>query len=151
LANDGEKRAGAKLGVIRHWHGNGRFRKLFLHLDVASAPTNLRETMSTNLRETMFSQILQTSMPESIRSLPNLNLDPSDENLAAQAALDLARIGSFQKELERLDQVRARFLDGAALAGDIQLWAESGISSSLPFDDCCELACLAQVWVLPKV
>jgi hypothetical protein len=48
-------------------------------------------------------RILQTSTPESIRSLPNLYLDPSDEHLAAQAALDLTRIGSFQKELECLD------------------------------------------------
>src|SRR5439155_17268878 len=90
-------------------------------------------------------RILQVSIPESTRSLPNLYLDPSDEHLAAQAMLNLTRIGRFQKELERLDEVRACFFDCPALAGNIQFGAEGEIAISFPFDDCRKLACAAQI------
>ena len=79
------------------------------------------------------------------RSLPNLYLDPGDKHVVAQAALDFARVGGFQEELECPNEVRASFFDHIALARNIQLSAESEVAGSLPLDNCRELACLAQI------
>lgn len=65
--------------------------------------------------------IEQVSRPDSVRSLPNRDLNLRDENLAMQTLPHLLLRGAFEKQLERLAQVVTRFLDGPALAGDIQL------------------------------
>jgi len=72
---------------------------------------------------------------DSVRSLPNRDLDLRDENLAMQTLPHLLLRGAFEKQLERLAQVVTRFLDGPALAGDIQFGTQCNEIVSLTLDD----------------
>lgn len=90
-----------------------------------------RRRTSTN---PCFSSRLQNSVPESVRSLPNRDLDLSDEYAGSPAPLDLAGVGSFEEESKRFDQIRLRLFDRGPLAGDVKLRTKSHIHVVLAFN-----------------
>lgn len=63
---------------------------------------------------------MQTSRPERTRSLPNRNLDLSDNQLPAVPPAHLSRLCCLEKQRQGFHQVRACFFEGRALTGDIQ-------------------------------
>lgn len=80
-------------------------------------------------------RISQTSRPDSTRSLPNRDLDPSYEHFAVQPARDLGRVGRLKEEFQGLDEIGSRGLDRIALAGDIQFGAQRDVSVIFALDD----------------
>jgi hypothetical protein len=81
------------------------------------------------------SRILQISDPERTRSLPNRDLNLSHENLVARAPGDFGRGGSFEEQRQCLDEVSSRFLNGGALARDVELRAQRHKNVVLTLDN----------------
>ena len=79
-------------------------------------------------------RILQTSLPESRRSLPNLQVEVGYVNLAMESFLDLASTGRLEEEDQGFTEVAAGFLNRVPLAGDIQLGAKGNEPVPLAFD-----------------
>ena len=61
--------------------------------------------------------------PRVLRNLPTGDLDLRNEDLAAQAFLDLRRGRALEEQFQCFAQV-VRFLDRIALAGDVQFRAQ---------------------------
>src|ERR1022692_2945769 len=62
------------------------------------------------------SRIRQISEPERTRSLPNRNLNLSHEDFVAKTPGDFRRVGHFEEQRKRLDEVRTRFFNWRAVA-----------------------------------
>src|SRR6185369_6031824 len=86
------------------------------------------------------SRMRQTSRPESRRRLGNLDLDAGHEYLAVSPLSKLVGRGRFEEELDRLDEVRACFLDSEALARDVEFGAQRDERILLAFDHGGELS-----------
>src|ERR1700682_126160 len=67
------------------------------------------------------SRIWHTSEPERTRSLPNRHLNLRHEHLAVQPARDFRLVRGLKEEGQRLDEVRACFLDGGSLTCNVKL------------------------------
>src|SRR5262245_22623852 len=77
----------------------------------------------------------QTWRPERTRRLPTDSVEARDEDVVLQSAPDLCRVGALEEELDSLLQVRSSFLDGRALARDVELRAERDEAPALTRDD----------------
>lgn len=86
------------------------------------------------------SRIVHASRPESLRSLPNQNLDARDEHLVVQPTRNLALSRGLEEQLQRLYQVGPRILDRLTLARDVELRTERDVRIVLTLDDGGELA-----------
>src|SRR6476469_6945822 len=80
-------------------------------------------------------RIRQASRPDITRSLPNLDLEPRNEDLVLQTALYFGRIRALEEQLEGFDEIAPRLLDRVTLARDVQLGTEGDVSIPFPFDD----------------
>lgn len=103
-------------------------------------------------------RIAHTSRPERTRSLPNGNLDLCHENLAVEPSLRLLSRSCFEEQFQRFFEIRTCFLNGAALAGDVNFRAQSHISMNggsanwltLPIQlSFGTLSLLLALWLLP--
>jgi len=74
-------------------------------------------------------------LPNRAHSLPNRDLDLSHEHFAAHAAGDLAVIGYFEKQGQRLNQIRSRLFNGRTLASDINFRAKCHEAVIFSLDD----------------
>jgi len=81
------------------------------------------------------SRIRQTSEPERTRSLPNRHLNLSHEDFVVKAPRDFGRVGRFEEQRERLDEVGSRFFNRRTLARNIELRAQRHKSVLLTLDD----------------
>jgi hypothetical protein len=77
----------------------------------------------------------KSSEPERTRSLPNRDLDLRHENFAVKAPGDFGRIGRFEEQRERLDEVSSRFFNRRTLACDIEVRAQRYKAVILAFDN----------------
>ena len=102
-----------------------------VRLGVIRWPPYWRATMNP-----FCSGIRQTSSPERTRRLPNRNLSLRHEDFAVKAAADFGRVRRYEKQSERLGQVRLRFFDRGALARDIEFRAKRGEAPVFAFDNC---------------
>ena len=73
--------------------------------------------------------------PDRTRSLPNRDLDLSNEDFTLEAPFDFRGRSGFIKQCERFDQVSSRLLNRIALAGDVELRAKGNETIVLAFDD----------------
>src|SRR5215472_15883221 len=81
------------------------------------------------------SRIRQTSRPESLRSLANLQVEMCDVDLSMKSAADFRLAGRLKEELERLAGVLRRPFGRVALARDVELWAKRDVAVILALDD----------------
>jgi segregation and condensation protein A len=72
--------------------------------------------------------------------LPNRDLNLSYENLGMQRLLNLCESRRLEKQRQGLYQVGARFFDGSALTGDIELRTKGDVSIAVSFDHGCQAA-----------
>ena len=70
-----------------------------------------------------------------MRSLPNGHLEPRYISFLVGSSLNFPGGCAFEKELHGLFQVIARFHDGIALAGDVQLRTEGHIAIAFSVND----------------
>jgi hypothetical protein len=75
-----------------------------------------------------------TSEPERTRSLPNRYLDLGHKNLPVKSPVDFGR-GGFEEQCERRDEVRSRFFNRGALAGNVEFRAQRDKTVFLTFDN----------------
>ena len=78
---------------------------------------------------------LYTSSPERTLSLPNRDLALDHKHFAVHTAGDLAVIGHFEKQRQRLDQIGSRLFNGGALARVIDFRAKRHEPAVFSFDD----------------
>jgi len=117
--------------MIGYWDGYcGGFNPL-LHDDVTA--------LCRTFVKPFLPRMVQTSRPERTRSLPNLNLDLSYENLRVLPRFDFRRLRGLKKKLDCFLQIGACILDAIALARDIELGTQGDISATLSLDNCREL------------
>jgi hypothetical protein len=76
------------------------------------------------------------SLPESTRSLPNLNLNLSHENVVVDAPTDLGWVGRFEEQGESLNKVGTGLFDRCAFACNVELRTQRDKTVVLPFNDC---------------
>jgi hypothetical protein len=86
-----------------------------------------------------FGSILQTSRPERTLSLPNLHLEPGDENFRMPSLLNLARVGSFKKQLDRFLEIIPGRFNRLSLTRYIKFGTERNVSVTFALNDCREL------------
>lgn len=81
----------------------------------------------------------QASRPGSTRSLPKGDVDRRHVNFLVQTFLAFFGRGGFEKQLQGFPEIGAGFLDGLALAGDVQFRAQGDVPITLALDNCREL------------
>ena len=64
--------------------------------------------------------MLDTSSPERIRSLPNLDLDLSHKHVRLKPPINLRSVSRFKKQCKRLSQIGAGIFNRDSLAGDVE-------------------------------
>jgi len=84
-------------------------------------------------------KMAHTSCPERTRSLPNLYLESGNKHFPVLPAVDLSLVGSFQEQFNCFLKVLAGGLDGVALAGNVELRAQSDIASTFALNNGREL------------
>jgi hypothetical protein len=89
--------------------------------------------------------LAQTARPERTRSLPNRHFQASHENLGVKTALDFRRVGRLEEQLDGLDEILPRGLDGISLARDVELRTERNVPVAFAFDDPGDLVCALHV------
>ena len=77
----------------------------------------------------------QTSRPESLRSLPNLQIEVGNVDLPVEAIASLGITGCFEEKLECLAEVVRGVFHGIPLARNIKVGTEGDIPVILSFND----------------
>jgi hypothetical protein len=80
--------------------------------------------------------IAQTSLPDSVRSLPKGYLDLCDKHFPMEALFQFLWWSAFKEQLQGFSQVIAGPLDCISLARHIQFGAQGNVPVSLSFNDC---------------
>src|ERR1035437_3109015 len=82
------------------------------------------------------SRIRQASEPERTRSLPNRHLNLSHENFVVQTTGDFGRVGRFEEQGERLNEVGPRFFNRRTHARNVEFRAQRYKTVVFTFDNC---------------
>ncbi len=88
-----------------------------------------------------FIKMAQTSRPESLSSLPNVDLQRSDVNLGIEPLANLGWMSGLKKQLDGLFQIGPRFFNRVALTGNIHFITERDKAIIFSPDSCGQHTC----------
>src|ERR1035438_9419703 len=108
------------------------------------------ESSWTRSRRPLRSKIRPSTQPTFRRTPQRKRVIAHHENFVVKTPGDLRRVGSFEEQRNRLDEVCSRFFNGCTLARDIELRAQRHKSVALTLDNRGEALCWLHDPSLPQ-
>jgi len=89
----------------------------------------------TNFNDPVRRRSLQTSCPDSVRGLPNRNLNLRNKNSGVLSPLNFVAVSRLEEQAKSLDQVGARLFNRRTLTYHVELWTKRHIHIVFELDN----------------